>query len=277
MFRYYVNTFSWTPTRDQWLLACRCIPKEELERINGFVFEKDAKFALVGQLIIRYVLTRALQQPSSSFQIQRTDRRRPFVTTTPTIDFNMSHHHHLVCVAATFDGRIGCDTMEYRVNEQRRDSMESSTNLLRSEFSRHEYDFILKETTDETIRCRRFYRLWSLKESFIKWTGRGLDSRLSNLDFRIQTKDFDSNQPAQIISDTQLHLQEHPSLRFDEQVIYLPNGEEQIITVCLSATNPCQLFVQLTIDEVLQGCTPLVEHLIDEEKWWIDFQKKPKK
>ena len=274
MFRFYVDTFTWTPTRDQWLLACRCIPTEELQRIDGFVFQRDAKFALVGQLIIRFVLARALQQPSSSLQIRRTDRRRPFITSTPAIDFNMSHHYHLVCVAATFDGQVGCDTMEYRVHENRKQSIESQTNLLRSEFSAHEYDFILRQSTDETTRFRRFHRLWSLKESFIKWTGRGLDSRLANLDFHVQTNDFDTQQPEQVIADTQLHQEEHPSLRFDEQVIYLPNDEEQIITVCLSASNSCQPFVQLTIDEILQGCTPLEEHPIEEENWWIHFQQK---
>lgn len=279
MFRFYVNTFEWSPTRDQWLFACRCIPTTELERIDGFVFKRDAKFALVGQLIIRYVLARALQQPSSSFEVKRTDRRRPYVESSPAIDFNMSHHHQLVCVAATFDGRIGCDTMEYRVHGKQRQTMQEMTDLLRTEFAPNEYNFILNESRDEATRIRRFYRLWSLKESYIKWSGRGLDSPLAQLDFRVQTSDFNVHQIDQIISDTRLY-QNHsldPSIRFDEQVIYLPNGEEQIIAVCLSSTNPSQPFVQLTIDDLLQGCTPLDEHPNDEEKWWNHFHNKAEK
>ncbi|CAF4638080.1 unnamed protein product, partial [Rotaria magnacalcarata] len=66
-------------------------------------------------------------------------------------------------------------------------------------------------------------------------------------------------------------------LRFDEQIIYLPDNEQQIITLCLSDKNNCEPFIELTIDEILESCTPLDENKQDEEIWWIHFQgKQPK-
>lgn len=38
---------SWKPKKDEWLLAAQCIQPEENQRINRFVFAKDAKAAMV--------------------------------------------------------------------------------------------------------------------------------------------------------------------------------------------------------------------------------------
>jgi 4'-phosphopantetheinyl transferase len=281
MYRYYINCNNWNPTQDQWIYATRCITKIELERIDKFVFQRDAKFALAGQLLIRYLLSKAFQRESSSFDIQRTERGRPFINSTPKFDFNLSHHHHLVCIAGTFDGQqVGCDTMEYQVNRVPRETIESTTNLLRGEFTKNEYDFILKETKDEKKRFRHFHRLWCLKESYVKWLGYGIGFKLSRLNFRIKTDEFDQTNPNQVLSDTILELDNKPideELRFDEQIIYLSDNEQQIITVCSSKKNDCQPFIELTIEEILKGCTPLDLNDQGEEKWWNNFHQKKEK
>jgi len=280
MYRFYVNCNTWEPTRDQWIYATRCITKTELERIDKFIFQRDAKFALAGQLLIRYLLAQAFQRKSSSFEIQRTEYRRPFVDSTLKFDFNLSHHHQLVCIAGTFDGKIGCDTMEYKVNTAQRESIESLTNLLRGEFTKNEYDFILNKSKDEKIRIHHFYRLWCLKESYVKWLGVGVGFKLSRMNFCIKTDEFDENNPQQVLSNTKLEIDNkllEENLRFDEQIIYLPNNEHQIITLCLSDKNNCQPFIQLTIDEILKGCSPLDENGQGEEKWWNSFKTKKSK
>ncbi|CAF1137985.1 unnamed protein product [Rotaria sordida] len=277
MYRYYINCNNWKPTRDEWIYATRCIIKTEVERIDRFIFQRDAKFALAGQLLIRYLLSQAFQRKSSSFQIQRTERGRPFIESTPKFDFNLSHHNQLVCIAGTFDGQIGCDTMEYRINSESKESIESLTNLLRREFTKNEYDFILNKSKDEKIRFCNFHRLWCLKESYVKWLGYGIGFTLSRLNFCIETDNFDENHPQQVISNTKLELDNKlidEKLRFDEQIIYLQDNEQQIITLCLSNKNTCKPFIELTIDDILKGCTPLDENEHDEEKWWNNFQQK---
>ncbi|CAF1395769.1 unnamed protein product [Rotaria magnacalcarata] len=280
MHRYYINCNNWKPARDEWLYATRCITKTELERIDKFVFQRDAKFALAGQLLIRYLLSKALQRTSSSFEVKRTERGRPFIESTTKFDFNLSHHNQLVCIAGTFDGLIGCDTMEYQVNSKPRESIESLTNLLRREFTKDEYNFILNRTEDEKKRFAHFHRLWCLKESYVKWLGYGIGFTLSRLNFCIKTEEFNRDDSKQVLSDTKLEIDNKlidEKLRFDEQIIYLPDNEQQIITLCLSDKNNCEPFIELTIDEILESCTPLDENKQDEEIWWIHFQgKQPK-
>jgi phosphopantetheinyl transferase len=280
MYRFYINCNNWNPTRDQWIYSTRCIINTEIERIDKFVFQRDAKFALAGQVLIRYLLSQAFQCKSSAFEIKRTERGRPFIDSEKKFDFNLSHHNQLVCIAGSFDGQIGCDTMEYRVNNGKKETAEYLTNLLRGEFTQNEYDFILNKTNDETIRFSHFYRLWCLKESYVKWLGFGIGFKLSRLNFCIETEEFDEKNTEQILSDTKLELDNKltdEKIRFDEQIIYLPNNEQQIITLCLTDKNNCQTFIELTIDEVLKGCTPLDENIQGEEKWWNSFHgKKPK-
>ena len=278
MYRFYINCNTWKPTHDEWIYATRCITKTELERIDKFVFQRDAKFALAGQLLIRHLLSQAFERPSSSFEIKRTERGRPFIESDRKFDFNLSHHNQLVCIAGTFDGQIGCDTMEYRLNNPRNESIESLTNLLRNEFTKNEYDFILNKTKDEKTRFCHFYRLWCLKESYVKWLGFGIGFQLSRLNFCIKTDEFDKNNLQQVLSDTKLELDNKlvdDKLRLDEQLIYLPDNEQQLITLCLSNTHNCQPFVELSIDEIFKGCTPLDENQQGDEKWWKNFAIKP--
>ncbi|CAF0889889.1 unnamed protein product [Adineta steineri] len=280
MYRFYINCNNWTPTREEWIHATRCITQTELERIDKFMFQRDAKFALAGQLLIRYLLAQALKRKSSSFEIRRTEYGRPYIESTEKFDFNLSHHHQLVAIAGTFDGLVGCDTMEYRVNTPPREPVEPLTNLLRNEFTKNEYDFILNKTKDEKIRFRHFYRLWSLKESYVKWLGQGVGFTLSRMNFCIKTDEFDEKNAQQVLSDTILELDNksvNDQLRFDEQIIYLPNNEQQIITLCSSTKTNCQPFTELNIDEILKNCTPLNENKPGEEKWWNNFQKKTTK
>ncbi|UJR27165.1 hypothetical protein I4U23_008463 [Adineta vaga] len=277
MYRFYINCENWKPTRDEWIQATRCITQIELERIDKFVFQRDAKFALAGQLLIRYLLAQALQRKSSSFEIQRTEYGRPFINSLEKFDFNLSHHYHLVCIAGTFNGLIGCDTMEYRVNTPQKESIESVTNLLRREFTDNEYNFILNKSKDEKIRFNHFYRLWCLKESYVKWLGCGIGYQLSRMNFCINTDVFDESNTKQVLSDTKLELDNKlvdNDLRFDEQIISLSNNEQQIIALCLSNKDSCQPFVELTMEEILKGCSPLDETKQGDETWWNRFNTK---
>jgi len=262
MYRFYFNCHRWKPTYDQWIYANRCLPIEEIQRIDQYAYQRDVKFTLIGQLLIRYLLNRVFHKNSSSFVIQRTKFNRPFIETNPSFDFNLSHHNQLVCIAGTFDGQIGCDTMIYQTEKNRKINYE----LFRKKFTKNEYDLIEKNPLN-------FYRLWCLKESYIKWLGIGISFQLLRLNFHLQTNNFIENN---IISNTILEIdnQLNNNIRFDEQIIHLSNTEQQIITLCLLMNNKCQSFVELNIDDILHGCTPYHKNKQDKFISWERFQLK---
>lgn len=54
LLRWSVNTNTWNPTRKEWLTAMRLVGNNiERDRINRYVYKKDAKHAIVGRLLIR--------------------------------------------------------------------------------------------------------------------------------------------------------------------------------------------------------------------------------
>jgi 4'-phosphopantetheinyl transferase len=257
MYRFYFNSHRWKPTYDQWIYANRCIPIDEIQRIDEYVFQRDVKFALIGQLLIRYLLNRVFQKNSSSFVIQRTKFHRPFIQSNPSFDFNLSHRNQFVCIAGIFNGQIGCDTMDCQTKP-------INKRLLRKKFTINENKLIEQNPLN-------FSRLWCLKESYVKYLGIGIGYPLLKLNFHFQTKDFNQNL---IISDTKLDIDDNNNqlIRFDEQIIN--HNQQQIITLCLPINSPCQSFVELNIDDILHGCTPFDEnkniHLIS----WQRFQMK---
>ncbi|CAF1086860.1 unnamed protein product [Adineta steineri] len=264
MYRFYINCHHWRPTRQQWIYANRCLPIDELKRIDQYVYQRDVKFTLIGQLLIRYLLNHVFHEKSSSFRIQRTKLNRPFSQLNPSFDFNLSHHHQLVCIAGTFHGQIGCDTILYQTNQIRKENYE----LFRKKFTLNEYELIKKKSSN-------FYRLWCLKESYIKWLGIGMGFQLLRLNFHMdETEDLIPNK---IISNTILNIDNQlntDNIRFDEQIIFLNDNEQQIITLCLSRNNHCQLFVELNIDDILHGCTPFDKNKEDDLISWERFQMK---
>lgn len=52
MIKWAFNFRAWQPTRSEWMFCGQCIQNEEKDRIQRFVFKKDAKAAMVGQIII---------------------------------------------------------------------------------------------------------------------------------------------------------------------------------------------------------------------------------
>ncbi|CAF0828339.1 unnamed protein product [Didymodactylos carnosus] len=275
MFRFYTNCHLWHPTMDEWLWSTRCIPNDELQRIDRFVFQRDAKFALAGQLLIRYVLLKAYDKKSKCvFDVKRTEKGRPYVEELDgKFDFNLSHHGQLVTIGATFDGSIGCDTTEYTLPSIPKQSVEYWTRLFKNEFTNNEQNFILNDQ-NESVRFKNFHRLWCLKESYVKMIGQGIGFELLRLDFNIKSL-FDETDQNQIISDTRLMIDNrfNQNVRFDEQIIYLSDNQQQIVTLCLAPTNPIEKFIELDMSDVIKSSTPIRDNF-DKQLWENHTKKK---
>ena len=252
---------------NQWFDALRCLTRSESHRLEEYFYQDDVKFSLIGQLFVRYLFSRIFDEKSSSCEIHRTSFNRPFIPSHPSLDFNLSHHYQLLTIAGTLDQRIGCDTMLYRTA---RKAQNNYRNLTRKILTKDEEKDLFRTNSDENQRYRDFVRFWCLKESYVKWLGKGLTFPLSKLNFQISSS---FNQT--ILTDTRLeHLSD---LRFDEQLISLENDEQQLITLCLSKSNPIETFIQLTIDDLLDRCTPFDDQRIDQYLSWKRFENKPLK
>ena len=142
--------------------AYQIIPKERQEKIARLRMEKDKRLSLCACLLFLWGMKkRGLR--TENFRIAYGKEGKPYLEGAEFFFFNLSHSgEYAVC--AVSEKEIGCDVE--RLSECR-------MTLAKRFFSTSEYERLLALETEEEKR-ELFYRLWTLKESFIKAVGKGL-------------------------------------------------------------------------------------------------------
>ncbi|MCD8397299.1 MAG: 4'-phosphopantetheinyl transferase superfamily protein [Lachnospiraceae bacterium] len=148
------------------------------EKIDRLCQEKDRMLSLAAGIL--------LDQGLQTYGLREADVRiaygaygKPYLPDFPDIHFSLSHSHEMA-MAVFADEEAGCD-IEYqkRLNEK----------LARRFFCPSEYAW-MTQSEDLEVQKRRFYRLWTLKESFLKATGMGLHLPLDSFCFTFEGEDL---------------------------------------------------------------------------------------
>lgn len=149
-------------------------------KINRLRFQKDKNLSLGSDIILRYALN-GLNIDLDTLKISYKENKKPYFE-NENIYFNLSHSNTKVMCAIS-NKEIGCDVEA--INNDKKDIIK----IAKKYFTNNEYDFIISaQNEDEQIK--RFFRLWTLKESFIKNVGLGLLMPLNS--FNIE---FSNNKP----------------------------------------------------------------------------------
>jgi 4'-phosphopantetheinyl transferase len=184
-----------------------------------FHFKDDAKLSMAGRLLIRKACSEVLDTPYDTLQLARTKAKKPFLATPnptthnyPRFNFNLSHSGDYVVLAASVEHQIGVDVTDIRRPNSA--TIPEFFTLMTPQFTPNEWKQIKAadggagaETGPETSSIRssvesmllslgirdseqleheqlhHFHRFWSLKESYIKAVGVGLQHDLQRLDF----------------------------------------------------------------------------------------------
>lgn len=102
-----------------------------------------------------------------------TPKGKPFLNKAPDIFFNISHCDGLV-VCAFHNHPIGADAELPGYFPEV---------LIDRALSKQEKDFLQKTGTTPSLREEWFYRLWTLKEAYVKKSGIGIDTNLTDFSF----------------------------------------------------------------------------------------------
>lgn len=136
------------------------MPAYRRKKIDTLYHKKDKLLSLGAGILLKVALDSTGRQAD---KLQETDKGKPFYSDFPAFHFNLSHSGRRVMCAVS-DREFGCDTQQ--VGDYR-------DKVARRFFHPTEYQALLSQETSEA-RCALFYRLWALKESFLKATGCGL-------------------------------------------------------------------------------------------------------
>lgn len=110
-----------------------------------------------------------------NFDVCEEDGRKPYLKDSSNVFFNISHTKGLV-VCGISDKEIGVDAEWIRGYDER---------LMKRICSEEEISYILSDF-NEALQKERFFRLWTLKESYIKAIGEGLAFPMKQICFSFE-------------------------------------------------------------------------------------------
>lgn len=145
------------------------VSTERQIRILGCHNKETAAARLIAELLTRYMAHIRLGIPNRDIRFYYTLHHKPFLRGN-NFYFNISHSGPHVVVAVS-KGEVGVDIelMDFRKNV---------LDVAERFFSHEEYKFIKEKKSGE--RVDTFYRIWSLKESYVKATGNGFYKSLDS-------------------------------------------------------------------------------------------------
>ena len=146
------------------------VPKERREKIDFYRFEKDKKLSAGAFLLLKKLLS---DENIPNFKIKTGKYEKPYISDNKNIYFNLSHSGKMVLCAIS-DRELGVDI---EINDPTID-----LNIAKHYFYNSEYENIMnsKNSPDE------FFRYWVLKESYMKYTGLGMNLKLDSFEIIIE-------------------------------------------------------------------------------------------
>ena len=129
--------------------------------INNFRFDIDKKLSLYSDCIVRKTACDLLKIGNDKINYVFNEYGKPHIADFPDFYFNISHTRN--AIAAVFsDSEIGIDVEKIEENEP---------DIAKNFFKSEEYDYIYSKSE----HCnRRFYEIWTKKEAYVKFLGKGL-------------------------------------------------------------------------------------------------------
>ena len=142
---------------------------EKRDRILKFHFDIDKKLGVVSDLLVRYLACVYLDVDNSELRFATNEYGKPFLEGKKDFHYNVSHTRNAVVVAVS-NNSIGVDVEKIR---------EYDSGIVKRFFCHKEQNYI--KTSAETAK-RNFFEIWTKKESYIKWKGKGLLIPLNSFD-----------------------------------------------------------------------------------------------
>jgi len=166
-------------SNEEFNLLIPLVSEERRERISRFCNIYDAQNSLIGDILVREALSEMTGLSHVHFICRTNEYGKPFLTNYSDIHYNTSHTRGIV--ACAFDALpVGIDIELIKPID---------INIAKHFFSEDEIDYIFSASNGDELT--RFYQVWTMKESLIKWEGVGLSKDLKSFSvLAVQPDDF---------------------------------------------------------------------------------------
>lgn len=199
--RWAFNAKTWKPTLDQIVAASSYIQTEEKLRISRYVFQDDAKSSLIGRLILRKFAHISNKIKYEDVRFGRDGHGKPYLIGIGDkfVNFNVSHQGDYVVLAGNTKKNIGIDVM--KIEPPANKNIQEFFRIMNRQFSSFEWAKI-RSYSSELEQVASFYRMWCLKESYVKNIGLGITIPLVDISFCVKSE----LKVGEIVTDTKLYV-----------------------------------------------------------------------
>ncbi len=135
------------------------VSEERRKKVDAYRFEKDKRLSLAAGLLLEEGLR---QFGVENYSLRYGENNKPYLNGMDNLFFNLSHSGNFA-VCALYDKEIGVDIEKIS---------DVSEVLIRKVTAEREYNFLM--SLNEIERKDVFFRIWAIKESYIKYLGTGL-------------------------------------------------------------------------------------------------------
>jgi 4'-phosphopantetheinyl transferase len=162
----------------EWIAANEALlSSEERARHRRFARAADRNLFLASRVLVRRTLSRYGDLEPAAWSFRRDRQGRPEIANAGSprgLRFSLSHTRGMIALMVHRDVAAGVDVERFR-------RVASLPSVARTVFATAERNALFALPREE--QEARFYRLWTLKEAFVKATGRGLSLPLKDFWF----------------------------------------------------------------------------------------------
>jgi len=170
------------PSPPLWSRAARFLSRERQESIGRLRNPDDRRRSAAAETLLRLLLMERFGLASRGpIRLVRSAAGKPYLEDIPNLEFNLSHAGRWVACAIDVQP-VGIDVEQILPIDVE--------GIARRFFSQQEYADLMRWTEEERLSC--FYRLWTLKESYLKAVGTGLQLPLDT--FTVSAVDQHGNE-----------------------------------------------------------------------------------
>ncbi|RDU24801.1 4'-phosphopantetheinyl transferase family protein [Anaerosacchariphilus polymeriproducens] len=177
MLKIYVIERNRLLDTNEYVFLYNFISEEKKKRIMKYRNYADMERSLLADLLVRYAVNQKIDIPNSHLHFYQNDYGKPFLM-FPNIHFNASHSGNWIACAVS-DYEVGIDVE--KISHVDEDIAEHFFTEIENQYLKNQPDLLRKES---------FYKLWTLKESYIKFKGKGLSIPLDSFSIQIDKENI---------------------------------------------------------------------------------------
>lgn len=138
------------------------VSERKRERLDRYKHIEDYRRSLLGDVLSRSLLEKMTGIDACELDICVDDMGKPYVANVENVYFNVSHSGEwVVCIVSDKPCGIDIETMD-----------KDNLDIAKRFFAKSEYEYI-SNCSEEEINGR-FYEIWTAKEAYLKYEGKGL-------------------------------------------------------------------------------------------------------